>query len=62
MAAYCDFNEIFGGKAVPISNKECQQTVIFITNYKYEVTYKSLNCRNPFHIIGFIYFCLHKKY
>ena len=23
-----------------------------------EVTYQSLNCRNPFHNIGFIYFCL----
>ena len=34
MAAYCDFNEIYGGKVVPY--KECQQTVIFITNYKYE--------------------------
>ena len=38
MAAYCDFNEINGGKVVPylFTYKECQQTVIFITNYKYE--------------------------
>ena len=36
MAAYCDFNEINGGKVVPFTYKKCQQTVIFITNYKYE--------------------------
>ena len=28
MAAYCDFNEIDGGKVVPSPKKECQQTVI----------------------------------
>ena len=27
-----------------------------------QVTYQSLNCRNPFHNIGFIYFCLYLKY
>ena len=33
MAAYCDFNEINGGKVEKlyhITYKECQQTVIFI--------------------------------
>ena len=33
MAAYCDFNEVNGGKVKKlyhITYKECQQTVIFI--------------------------------
>ena len=33
MAAYCDFNEINGGKVKKlyhITDKQCQQTVIFI--------------------------------
>ena len=36
MAAYCDFNEIYGGKVVPYHLQGRQQTVVFITNYKYE--------------------------